>query len=159
MKKPIVIGTDKDLLQALSNSELAANHLYLYAANCALNRNLLGFVSFFDKEAKDEIKHYKRLREAANQCGVELDMEETPEIEFKGNTIEAALNGAYEAELALMKQYEKAADKVENGGLKMLFMEFCQIQLEAVGSIADLLAEIESQGDNGISFMNQRLQA
>lgn len=156
MKKSVVIKTDGDLLQSLSNSELSANHLYLYAANCALRKNLLGFVAFFDKEAKDELKHYKRLREAANNCGIELEMEETPEIEFSGNTIEAALNGAYEAELALMKQYEKAVDKVENIGLKTLFMEFCLIQLEAVGSIADLLAEVESVG---VGFVNLRLQA
>ncbi len=154
MKEPIVGKTDRDLIQELANAELTANHLYLYAASCALAKHLTGFVAYFDDEANNELAHWRKLRNIANDCGFELEMEAIDEVEFDGETIQDALNGAYKAEVSLMKQYEKAYQKADSVALKTVFQDFAKAQLEAVGEIADLIAEIDSVG---VGLVNQRL--
>lgn len=156
MKKSILSTSDEDLIQELAAEELYASHHYLYAASCSQARQLLGFQKFYEHEAGEELEHWEKWRDIANDYGLELEMPQTKEVEFKDETVEGVLKTSYNLELSLMKKYEKAWGDADSVALKVDIEKFITTQRKAVGQYADLLSEVESVG---VGFVNQRLQA
>jgi len=60
----------------------------------------------------------------------------------------------FKMEENLLKAYEKAWEEADRIASKNLFQEMVEIQVDGVGEIGDLMAEVESVG---IGFVNQRL--
>lgn len=159
MKKAILSTSDQDLIQELASQELYANRHYLYAASCSQAKQLLGFQKFYEAEAVSEMDHWTGWRDIANDYGFEIEMPSTKAVEFKSDETVAVLKLSYDLELGLMRRYEAAWNDAESVSLKVDIQKYIKVQRKAVGEYADLLAEIESQGDNGVSFVNNRLMA
>jgi ferritin len=154
MKTAILSTSDQDLIQDLAPNELYANRHYLYAASCSQAKSLLGFQKLYEGEAAEELEHWTKWRDIANDYGFELEMPSTKEVEFKKDDVVSVLTISYELELGLWKKYEKAYEDADSVSLKTDIQKFITIQRKAVGQYADLLAEIESVG---VGFVNQRL--
>ena len=159
MKKPILKKADQDVVQSLSGEELYANRHYMYAASCSQKQQLLGFQKFYEEEAQDELRHWTMLRDLANDYGFELEMFSTKAVEFESDKPQDVLSISYDLEFGLLEKYEKAYEQVDSISLKIDLQKFIEIQRKSVGQFADLIAEIESQGEVGVSFVNQRLLA
>ena len=156
MKTSILSTSDEDIIQGLAPNELYANRHYLYAASCTQKQQLLGFQKFFEGEAVEELEHWQKWRDIANDYGFEIEMPSTKEVEFKDETIEGIIKASYDLELGLFKTYEKACAKAQSESVKVDIRKFIKIQRKSVGTYADLIAEIESVG---VGFVNMRLLA
>ena len=151
-----LITSDMKFLSERGKDELYASNAYRYAKTCTLSKRLLGFVKFFDKESKEELKHRTKLEEFANDMGDELDMPAIPAVEFKDESISGILEFIYKMELDLLAEYEMGMEDCNRGAVKVLCQEMVEIQIKGVGAIGDLIAELESVG---LGFANLRLLA
>ena len=154
MKTNLLSKSDNDELSDRGRDELFASNAYRYAATCFLKQNLLGFVAFCRKESDTELTHRTKLELFANDMGAELEMYSIPPVEFKDETPMGIMKFLFKMENDLLKAYEKAWEEADRIATKNLFQEMVEIQVEGVGEIGDLIAEIESVG---IGFVNQRL--
>lgn len=152
--KSLLSSNDKDFLDERGRDEILAANTYRYAATCFLSKNLLGFVKFCREESESELQHRSRLEKFANDMGDELEMFSIPEVEFKDESPKGILSHLYKMELALLEQYEKGAEEADRVSVKKLCLDMVEVQTEGVGTITDLLAELESVG---VGFVNQRL--
>jgi ferritin len=144
MKKSILSKSDLKFLNERGLDEILASNTYRYAATCLQRQSLFGFEAFFRKESKDELKHRTILENFANNMGAELDMPAIPAIEFASDEPMAILNHLYKMELDLLAEYETGMDSCDRGALKSLCKDMVDIQIEGVGAISDLIAQVES---------------
>lgn len=154
MKKSILSKSDLSFLNLRGLDEIVASNTYRYSAACFQRKSLFGFEAFFRKESKDELKHRTILENFANDMGAELEMPAIPAVEFKSDEPMAILNHLYQMELDLLAEYESGMESADRGALKSLCKDMVDIQIEGVGAISDLIAELESVG---VGFVNQRL--
>lgn len=154
MKKSILSKSDLSFLNLRGLDEIVASNTYRYAATCLQRKSLFGFEAFFRKESKDELKHRTILENFANNMGAELEMPAIPAIEFASDEPMAILNHLYKMELNLLAEYEMGMDSADRGALKSLCKDMVDIQIEGVGAISDLIAEIEA---TDIGTVNQNL--
>jgi len=143
-------------LNARGIDEIYASNAYRYAATCTLSKNLLGFVKLFRKESAEELEHRTKLEEFANDMGDELDMPTVPKVEFKDESVSGILDFLYKMELDLLAEYEMGMEDCNRGAVKILCQKMVKIQIEGVGAISDLIAELEN---TEIGEMNLRLLA
>jgi len=154
MKKSL-IAKDIKFWNARGADELFASNAYRYAATCFLSMNLLGFVKLFRKESKEELKHRTMLENFANDMGTELDMPAIPAVKLPEGPM-AILDYLYKMELDLLAEYEMGCEECDRVASKVLCQDMVKIQIEGVGAIADLIAELET---TDIATMNLRLLA
>jgi len=144
MKKSILSKSDLKFLSERGLDELTASNTYRYARTCFLKKNLLGFVAFFKQEAKDELKHRTILENFANDMGAELEMPAIPAVEFESDEPMAILEHLYQMELDLLAEYESGFENADRGAVRSLCKDMVDIQIEGVGAISDLIAQVES---------------
>jgi len=154
MKTNLLSTSDVDQLTERGRDELYASNAYRYAATCYMKQGLLGFVAFCRKESETELTHRTKLELFANDMGAELEMTAIPAVEFKDETPMGILKFLFKMEENLLKSYEKAWEDADRIASKNLFQEMVEIQVDGVGEIGDLMAEVESVG---VPFTNQRL--
>ena len=143
MKKSILSKSDLKFLNERGGDEIVASNTYRYARTCLLKHNLLGFVKFFEQESKDELKHRTILENFANNMGAELDMPAIPSVTLPESPMDILLY-LRQMELDLLAEYETGMDSCDRGALKSLCKDMVDIQIEGVGAISDLIAQVES---------------
>lgn len=141
----------KNLFTRAAESELYAHSLYQHLANECQRIGLFGAQKYFLKESEDELSHYRKLADFVNDMGDTLLVPPISAITDDVKTISDAIELAYEAELALMKQYslfyDEAEDKYEDCVTATFLIDFLQIQRKSVGEYLDLAARLNLGGD------------
>lgn len=132
-----------DILNDAVEKELYASNHYKYAASCTQKQGYFGCQKFFQKEAADEITHYYKLRDFANDVGVEVDMPEIEEVEFDNETLMGIFQTSYDLEKNLLDYYSAAYRKVQSPAVQVFLIEMINIQRESVGEYGDLIARLE----------------
>lgn len=146
LKKQIISNADLKLLNDAVEKELFASNHYKYAASCTQKQGLFGVQKFFESESSDEITHYYKVRDFANDMGAEVDMPLIDEVEFKDETLMGILSESYDLELALKEQYMNAWKKADDVSVKVFLQDMVEIQTKAVGEYGDLIAQLEQYG-------------
>ena len=143
MKRILLSQSDIDLLNDAVERELYASNHYKYAASCLQKQGYFGSQKFFEKEAATETEHYYKLRNFANDLGVEVDMPAIPEVEFMEESIMGIFRASYDLELDLLNYYNQAYRNCESTALQVFLIEMINIQRESVGEYGDLIARLE----------------
>ena len=154
MKSNLLSRPDLDAINSRGGDEMYASHAYLYAASCFQKQSLFGFQKWAEAEAAAELTHRKKLQDFCNNMGSEIEMYSTKAIEFKDETVIGILTFLFNMEKTLLEAYEKAWEEADRIASKSLFQEMVDIQVDGVGEVGDLIAEVESVG---VGFVNQRL--
>lgn len=137
-------------------SELSAHNRYKYLAAQCQSMGLFGSQKFFLRESEDELTHYQKLVDFVNDMGDVLGMPSIPKVDDKVSNIEDALEVAYDAELALLKQYkqfyEEAEDKYDDCITSTFLLKFLKIQRKSVGQFNDLIMRYNLNKDDLFEF-------
>lgn len=160
--KSQLASSEEDFLDERGGDEIFASNVHRYAATCFMAIGLMGFSKFFRDESKDELKHRTILEEFANKFNYELEMPSIPAVDFPTKGIDdlkkyvrAILIFIRDMELDLLKGYEKGInDESIRVAVKKLCYDMVQIQIDGVGSLNDMIAELDS---TEVSDMNQNL--
>lgn len=159
MKKSILTKEEEKAFQKAVGLELYASHFYLYAASCTQRKGLFGFQSYFEKEAKDELKHYKGIRNILNDFGCEAEMPLIEEVDFESDEPMDILQEAYQMELDLLGHYESMASDFSPKVMQSV-LSYIEIQRLSVGEYGDLIARLSVVGDDkcGLLIFDQELK-
>lgn len=136
----------KKWLNKSGQSELYAHHLYIHLANQLQRLGFFGTQKFFEKESGDELSHYYKIRDYANDMGDALEMPTVESCSDKVANIGDALQIYYETEVDLMNQYQefyRVAEKNEDCITGQFILQFLQIQRESVGEAGDFLQKYQ----------------
>lgn len=158
--KSLLKSDIKKWLNKSGQSELYAHNLYVHLANQLQRLGYFGTQKYFENESADELKHYYKIRDFANNMGDVLDMPAIEACSDKVSNIGDALQVFYDTELDLLEQYKdfyKIAEKNEDCITAQFLLQFLQIQQESVGEAADLLQKYQqaSIGKEFIEFDEQ----
>lgn len=149
-------------LQKSVESELYASAFYKSLANKFQYVGLFGAQSFFLGESGDELAHYQKIVDYANDMGGMIEVPAVKKPEGDISTIGEALNAAYELELQLLRQYEdfyeESEDKYSDCVTATFVLEFLNIQRKAVGEYGDLIATYERIEMNKDIIMDEKLK-
>ena len=152
--KPLISNSDLKALSARGADELYASNAYRYGATCFLAKSLLGFVKFMRQESADELEHRTKLELFANDMGTELEMPAIKAVEFPSEEPKAILEFLLKMEVALLEAYELMVEDADRESVRVLAREMIEIQIEGVGGINDLIAELDN---TDVGTMNLRL--
>ena len=130
----------KDFQKAVEH-ELYASHFYLYLASCTQKQGYFGFQKFFEKEAKDELKHYKGIRDILNTFGVEAEMPTIEEVDIDAESPEMLFSEALELEKELQDFYETMAGRSSYRVVQAI-LPYLEIQRLSVGEYMDILSRM-----------------
>jgi ferritin len=142
-EKTIKILTDR------IRDEYAAHYYYRAATNWCDNMNYKKAAAFFENEAKDELEHSETLQKYMTDFNIIPEIP-TAKISHSFNSLEEIINGAYEMELALMKDYNKDSQDVFADDITTfdILTKFRKIQKGAVVEYNNLI--------NGLSLINSK---
>lgn len=143
MKRILLSQSDIDLLNDAVERELYASNHYKYAASCTQKQGYFGAQKYFEDEAKSETKHYYKLRDFANDLGIEVDMPAIPEVDFIDESLMGIFRISYELELDLLNYYNQAYRSCESAAMQVFLIDMVNIQRESVGEYGDLIARLE----------------
>lgn len=128
------------LLTERIKDEYTAHYFYRAAANWCNDVNYKKAAAFFEKEAKDELTHAKKIQDYMTGFNVIPEIPSAnPKHDFK-NLIEI-VNEAYTMELGLMKAYNKDSHTVFSEDITTFdfLTELREIQKGAVVEYNDLI--------------------
>ena len=142
-EKTIKILTDR------IRDEYAAHYYYRAATNWCADMNYKKAAAFFENEAKDELEHSETLQKYMTDFNIIPEIP-TAKISHSFDSLEEIINGAYEMELALMKDYNKDSQDVFADDITTfdILTKFRKIQKGAVVEYNDLI--------NGLSLINSK---
>lgn len=146
----------KSWLEKSLASELYVSNLYKHIANQMQRLGFFGVQKYYLKESAEELTHYQKLVDYINDMGDVCPVPAVSKISDKVMSIGDALELSYEAELDLMKQYQKfyeeAEDKYEDCITATFIIEFLQIQRKSVGEYGDLISRLEKNKNDVFEF-------
>jgi len=128
------------LLTDRVKDEYTAHYYYRAAANWCGDMNYKKAAEFFTNEANDELGHAQKIQKYMTDFNIIPNIPKTETTHTFDNLIDV-INGAYEMELALMKQYNKDSHSIFAEDLTTYdFLEkFRKIQRDAVIEYNDLI--------------------
>lgn len=120
--------------------EYIAHYYYRAASNWCQDMNYKKAADFFEKEAKDELKHAQKLQEYMVDFNIQPEIQQAQTKHSFDNLIDI-IQGAYKMELALMKEYNKDSHTVFSDDITTFdfLREFREIQKGAVIEYNDLI--------------------
>jgi ferritin len=131
------------VIEILTNrikDEYVAHYFYRSASNWCQDKNYKKAAEFFQKEAKDELKHAQKIQEYMTGFNI---IPEIPQAEtnHKFNDLIGIVNGAYKMELGLMLEYNKNSQDVFSEDITTFdfLTEFRELQKDAVVEYSDLI--------------------
>jgi ferritin len=148
----------ESMLADAVHAELFASHLYKHVANQLQRLGYFGAQKFFARESADELTHYQRHVDYINDRGGVAAVPALPDVPEPINTLQDALQLAYDTELSLQSNYVTwytDSDVITQQHL----LQFIEIQRKAVGEYGDLLARAYLVGDDlcGILLIDQEM--
>jgi ferritin len=132
--KTIKILTDR------IKDEYTAHYFYRDATNWCRDKNYKKAAEFFQKEAKDELKHAQKIQEYMTDFNIIPQIPQAP-IDHKFDNLIEIVYGAYKMELGLMKAYNKDSQDLFSEDITTFdfLTEFREIQKGAVVEYNDLI--------------------
>jgi ferritin len=132
--KTIKILTDR------IKDEYTAHYFYRAATNWCRDKNYKKAAEFFQKEAKDELKHAQKIQEYMTDFNIIPQIPQAP-IDHKFDGLIEIIHGAYKMELGLMKSYNKDSQELFSEDITTFdfLTEFREIQKGAVVEYNDLI--------------------
>jgi ferritin len=132
--KTIKILTDR------IKDEYTAHYFYRAATNWCRDKNYKKAAEFFQKEAKDELKHAQKIQEYMTDFNIIPQIPQAP-IDHKFDNLIEIVHGAYKMELGLMKAYNKDSQDLFSEDITTFdfLTEFREIQKGAVVKYNDLI--------------------
>jgi ferritin len=132
--KTIKILTDR------IKDEYTAHYFYRAATNWCRDKNYKKAAEFFQKEAKDELKHAQKIQEYMTDFNIIPQIPQAP-IDHKFDGLIEIIHGAYKMELGLMKAYNKDSQDLFSEDITTFdfLTEFREIQKGAVVEYNDLI--------------------
>jgi len=132
--KTIKILTDR------IKDEYTAHYFYRAATNWCRDKNYKKAAEFFQKEAKDELKHAQKIQEYMTDFNIIPQIPQAP-IDHKFDNLIEIVHGAYKMELGLMKAYNKDSQDLFSEDITTFdfLTEFREIQKGAVVEYNDLI--------------------
>ena len=120
--------------------EYTAHYYYRAATNWCQDMNYKKAAEFFQKEAKDELKHAQKIQEYMTGFNIIPEIEQT-ETKHTFDSLVDVVYGAYTMELGLMKEYNKDSQDVFSEDMTTFdfLQEFREIQKGAVVEYNDLI--------------------
>lgn len=155
MKKSILKPASEKILDKGVERELYASNLYKAMANFCQMVGLFGAQAYFKNESAEELEHYQKLVDYANDMGYLIEVPTVKAVEDMPNSLSQCLSMAYDFEKALMMQYQKSYEEAEEAGdciTASFLIEFMQIQRMAVGGYGDLIARLELAPNDLLEF-------
>lgn len=128
------------MLTARIKDEYTAHYYYRAAANWCQDMNYKKAAEFFKNEAVDELTHAEKLEEYMVDFNIQPEIPQAPTKHKFDNLIDI-IHGAYEMELALMKEYNKDSQEVFSDDITTfdVLTKFRKIQKGAVVEYNDLI--------------------
>jgi ferritin len=132
--KTIKILTDR------IKDEYTVHYFYRAATNWCRDKNYKKAAEFFQKEAKDELKHAQKIQEYMTDFNIIPQIPQAP-IDHKFDNLIEIVHGAYKMELGLMKAYNKDSQDLFSEDITTFdfLTEFREIQKGAVVEYNDLI--------------------
>lgn len=132
--KTIKILTDR------IKDEYTAHYFYRAATNWCRDKNYKKAAEFFQKEAKDELKHAQKIQEYMTDFNIIPQIPQAP-IDHKFDGLIEIIHGSYKMELGLMKAYNKDSQDLFSEDITTFdfLTEFREIQKGAVVEYNDLI--------------------
>ena len=120
--------------------EYTAHYFYRAATNWCRDKNYKKAAEFFQKEAKDELKHAQKIQEYMTDFNIIPQIPQAP-IDHKFDNLIEIVYGAYKMELGLMKAYNKDSQDLFSEDITTFdfLTEFREIQKGAVVEYNDLI--------------------
>jgi ferritin len=120
--------------------EYTAHYFYRAATNWCRDKNYKKAAEFFQKEAKDELKHAQKIQEYMTDFNIIPQIPQAP-IDHKFDNLIEIIHGAYKMELGLMKAYNKDSQDLFSEDITTFdfLTEFREIQKGAVVEYNDLI--------------------
>lgn len=147
MIKKLISSAVESILQQAVHEELYASHAYKHLSNQTRLLGWFGAASYFDKESKDEIKHYNGLAQYLDERGsvAEIPALEACDDEITG--LEQAIQYAYDLEYELGEKYNKWYVSVDPTTQNFL-RKYIKIQQQSISELADVLKRLELAAGN-----------
>lgn len=149
IKTSLLSKEDKSKLDKAVYHELYASNMYKYMGTCMQNAGLFGAEKYFKAESADELEHWEKLTNFANDLGSELEMPKIDAIDFEeGQTILSLFEKAFEVESELGDFYCDFYDSTKDVYVKEFLLGMVKIQRKALGEVGDWIARLKFVGDD-----------
>lgn len=158
--KSILSPSEQTMVTNAMRNELTASLTYRQFTAAMKRSGFFGAAAFFHKESQDEMTHYVKWEDFANDCGY---MALVPDIEDefdKPTTLREAVQSAFNMERELLDFYCAQYEMVDNHVLCPVLLEFINTQRQAVGEYGDLLSTLDRAKDNiaAILMIDQQMK-
>lgn len=153
--KSLLSADIQNKLNKAADFEVKAHLLYQHIANQMQRIGLFGAQEYFLHESKDEMTHYQRLADYANDMGSVLSNTFSVKIDNKISDLMDALNVSYATEKSLMEFYQSFYEDAEEAGdciTSTFLIDFMQIQRKSVGEYGDLISRLSQNEENIFVF-------
>lgn len=154
MKPKMIISAEcKNMLDDAIYLEMSQSQLWKHIANHMQRAGFFGAQAYFLKESAEELEHYQMHVDFQNDVGAVAKVPELDAQKGEFNTLNAALEKAYNTELEVYQDYKRFYDKEDDSVVKQFLLQFLEIQRKAVGAYGDLLARLEIAGDDKCAML------
>lgn len=149
MRKSLLSKDDKSKLDKAVYHELFAANMYKYMATCMQSAGLFGAEKYFKAESNDELSHWEKLTNFANDLGAELDMPKIDPIDFEGEeTLLSLMEKAYEVESDLGDFYKDFCSGTKDMYVHEFILDMVKIQRKSLGEIGDWIIRLKFAGED-----------
>ena len=140
------------ITKAMQN-ELTASLTYRQFAAVMKRAGYFGAAAFFNKESRDEMTHYVKWEDFANDCGYLAEVPDLTSDYAKPAGLREAAQAAYEMERDLLDFYCEQLALADNHVLHPVLLAFIDVQRLAVGEYGDLLSTLDRAKDDPAALL------
>lgn len=151
--KQILSASEQELVVNAMENELRASLSYRKLSATMKRMGYFGAAAFFDKESRNELEHYVKWEDFANDCGfLALGLDHEDVVSTPG-TLREAVQSAFDMERDLLSFYCSGLEETENHVLNPILLKFIDVQRKAVGEYGDLLSTLDRAKDNPAALL------
>lgn len=159
--KNLLSPSDQAMVTNAMQNELTASLSYRQFAAIMKRVGFFGAAAFFNKESQDEMTHYVKWEDFANDCGYLALVPEVEDDLDEPTGLREAVEAAYDMEKALLEFYCNRLEMADNRILHPILLEFIDVQRHAVGEYGDLLSTLNRAKDNiaAVLMVDEQMKA
>lgn len=156
MLKSLLSKSLQSGLQEALQMELYQSNLWKHTANHLQRLGFFGSQSYFLKESAEELTHYQIIVDFINDMGSVASMPQIEAVKDSIESIDDALEIAYNTEVEVLDMYKKLYKKAEEEDCTVgqFLLQFIEIQRLAVGAYGDLISRYEKCGKNEAAILD-----
>lgn len=143
MRKSLLGQACKAKINLAIGYELDASNTYKHIANQLQGLGWFGSTSFFQKESKDELKHYQVWVDFVNDRGDVAEVPAVRAIKDPIPTLRSAFELYYNKECTLGDFYNNWYMECEDAALMQQLLFFIEVQRKSIGEAGDFLATLD----------------